>query len=104
MCLELLRLRVLLLVFRPEEIYIIVILFGVGSLRVDGKLRDLGAVGGVGFAWVTRERGELGLEGGNVLVPTVGVRVVLDLGCGLDGLEAFDIGLGWTVTSDVVSL
>jgi hypothetical protein len=84
----------------PEQIYIIIVFCGIGSLGVDGQLRDLWTVGGVGFAWVARERGELGLVGGDMLVPAVGIGVLLNGGGALGGLEDFNVGLRGTVSED----
>lgn len=93
--LELLGLCILLLVIRAEQVYIVVvtICFLVLRFRVDWELGDFWTIGSVRFAWVAWERGELGLEGGDVLVPAVGVWELLDFWWGLDGLEAFDVGL-----------
>lgn len=87
------RLSVLLLVVAAEQVHVVV--FG-GILplgRVDGHLAGLGAIRGVGLGRVAGQRRELRLERGNVLVPAVGVRVLLDWGRLGDGLEAFDVGL-----------
>ena len=51
----------------------------------------------MGLAWVSGQLRELWLEGGDVLVPSVGVRVLLDLWCLLELLEALDVGLGWAI-------
>lgn len=86
---------VLLLVVTAEEIDIIIVLLGGRSLSgVYGKLALLRAVGGGLLAWVTRKRGELALEGEDVVVPAPCVRVLLGGGDGLDLLEDLDIGLG----------
>lgn len=99
-------LSILLLVVRAEEVNIvIVLLLSVGSSLggVDGELSGLGAVSSELLGRVTRERRELGLEGGDVLVPAVGVGVLGDIRLSLQGLEGLDIGLGRTVAMDVVS-
>ena len=92
-------LGVLLLVVRAEKVDIIIILLSLlgGLGGVDGKLGGLGAVSGELLGWVTGERGELGLERGDVLVPAVGVGVLGRLRLGLQGLEGLDIGLRRTV-------
>ena len=92
-------LSVLLLVVRAEKVDIVIILLSLlgGLGGVDGELRGLGAVSGELLGWVARERGELGLERGDVLVPAVGVGVLGRLRLGLQGLEGLDIGLGRTV-------
>lgn len=103
-------LRILLFVVRAEEIDLIIVIAALGLLllrrlgRVDCKLRGLRAVGGVLFRWVARKGGELGLEGGDVLVPAVGVRVLLDGGWGLDGLVGLDVCLGGAVASPKLAL
>lgn len=51
----------------------------------------------MGLAWVSGQLRELWLEGGDVLVPSIGVRVLLDLWCLLELLEALDVGLGWAI-------
>jgi len=98
-------LGILLLVVAAEEIDIIVVL-SLGLLLwclggVDGKLSGLWAVGGVLLGRVTWERGELGLERGDVLVPTVCVRVLGGVGLRLDGLEGLDVGLRRSVASEL---
>lgn len=97
-------LGILLLIVGAEEIDIVVVNRSLLLLlrrlgRVDGELAGLGTVGGVSLAWVAREGGELGLEGRDVLVPAVGVRVLFDLRGLLEGLEGLDVGLGGAVTT-----
>jgi len=92
-------LGVLLLVIRTEEVDLVIVVLSsllllLGSLgRVEGQLAGLWAVGGVLLAWVTRELRELGLKRGDVLVPAVGVRVLLNGRRALESLEGLDIGL-----------
>jgi hypothetical protein len=93
-------LGVLLLVVRAEQVDIVVLFLGSGSLGgVQGDLGDFGAVDGVGLAGIARQRGELILKGGNVLVPTGGVGELLGVGARLQGLEAGNIGLGGRVAT-----
>jgi len=99
-------LGILLLVVGTEEIDIIIVIVlsvGSGLGGVDGELSRLGTVGSELLGGVTGERGELGLERGDVLVPAGSVGVLGDLGGSLQGLEGLDIGLGRTVAMNAVS-
>lgn len=95
--LQLLRLGIFLVIVRAEEIDIVVIFLCIYRSGVDGQCGSLRAVRCSCFAWVAGEGGEVGFEGGGVLVPAVGVRVFLDCWGFLGGLEDFYIGLGGTV-------
>jgi hypothetical protein len=103
--LELLVLLVLLLVVGAEEVNLVILLLSLlGSLGgVEGKLLRARAVGSGLLGGVARELGELRLVGGDVLVPAVGVRVLLDGGGLLQLLEGLDIGLGRTIAGVAVS-
>lgn len=94
------RLSILFLIVRAEEVDLVVILLlllrGLG--RVHWKLGRLWTVGSVGLAWVSGQLRELWLEGGDVSIPAKRVRVLLDLGCLLELLEALNVGLGWSIT------
>jgi hypothetical protein len=93
--LQLLSLGVLLLVVAAEQIDIIVILLSGGGClgRVDGKLRLLGAVGGVVLGRVAGQRRELRLPREDVVVPAPCVRELLRGRGGLELLEDLDVGL-----------
>jgi len=97
-------LSILLLVVGTEEVnFVIVLLLSVGGGLggVDGELSGLGAVGSELLGGVAGERGELGLERGDVLVPAGSVGVLGDLRGRLQGLEGLDIGLGGGVANNV---
>ena len=92
--LELLGLGILLLVTAEQVDLVIVLLCGGGGLgRVESELSGLGAVGSELLGWVTGQRGELGLEGEDVVVPAPCVGVFLGGGDRLQLLEDLDIGL-----------
>lgn len=101
-------LGILLLVVGTEKVNLVIVLLLGGLLRglggVQGELAGVGAVGGVLLGWVTRERRELGLERGNVLVPAVGVGELLDGGLALEGLEGLDVGLRRSVAALTLSV
>ena len=103
--LQLLGLLVHFLVLRAEEIDVVVsVLLLIRCLGVDGELRDLGSVRGELLAGIAGERGKVGLEGGDVLVPAVGVGVLLDWWLLFGGLEAFDVRLGGAVALFMLSV
>lgn len=93
--LELLGLLVNLIITAEQvDLIVVLLLGGCGSLgRVDGQLGLLRAVGSVVLGGVTRERGELGLPGEDVVVPAPCVGVLLRSGNSLQLLEDLDIGL-----------
>lgn len=87
-------LGILLLVVGAEQVDIVVVLSGISTLSgVDGEVARLGTVGRVGLGGVTGEGGELALVGGDVLVPSGGVGVLVGSRGGAEGLEDGNISL-----------
>ena len=66
---------------------------------MDGEFAGFGTVGRVRLGGITRERGELRLEGGDVFVPAVSVRKLRRVGRFFELLEAFYVCLGGTIAT-----
>lgn len=98
-------LGILLLVVAAEQVDVVVVIAGLllSLGGVDGHVRGLGAVDGVGLGGITGQSSELALVGGDVLVPPGGVRVLLRVGGRLESLEDGDISLRGTVAVEAVS-